>query len=74
MRLADIERANSLMTKRQSLENDATLAATSGLGVTIQGRYQDEAMLDAVRRSVVNEFNRRIAEVDEELRSLGVEV
>ncbi|MBA1157771.1 hypothetical protein [Microvirga mediterraneensis] len=62
------------MNKRHDLENDATLAATSGLGVTIQGRYQDEAMLDAVRRSVVNEFNRRIAEVDEELRSLGVEV
>ncbi|MCW3837826.1 hypothetical protein ACFQ1E_17410 [Sphingomonas canadensis] len=43
-------------------------------GVTIAGRYQDDAMIAAVRPVIVAELDRRIAELDEDLRGLGVVV
>lgn len=42
--------------------------------VTIGGRYQDEEVDEAIRPVVVAILNRRIAEIDEDLRSLGVVV
>lgn len=41
-------------------------------GVTIDGVYQDDTMIEQVRGAVVAELNRRIAELDDDLVALGV--
>lgn len=44
------------------------------LGVTIDGRYQDDEMVAAVRPVIVAALDHRIAELDEDLESYGVQI
>lgn len=44
------------------------------IGVTIDGTSQGEVMVQLVRGTVRDELTRRIAEIDEDLRALGVDV
>lgn len=42
--------------------------------VSISGQPQDHAMAEATRGAVLAELDRRIAEIDEDLAAIGVEV
>lgn len=48
------------------------LESGSGLGVTIQSTYQDNAFLEAIRPHAVAELDRRIEEKKKKLFDLGV--
>lgn len=48
------------------------LESGSGLGVTIQSTYQDNAFLEAIRPHAVAELDRRIEEKKKKLSVLGV--
>lgn len=48
------------------------LESGSGLGVTIQSTYQDNAFLEAIRPHAVTELDRRIQQKIEALAKLGV--
>lgn len=70
---SDFATAEQLNAKRKGLVSDWHLATTS-LGVTLQGRYQDDVILDCCRPAVQAELQRRIAEVDTQLTALGVDM
>jgi hypothetical protein len=46
----------------------------SKFGVMIDGRYQDDEIIEAARPAIVAVLNRRIAELDEDLLAMGVVV
>lgn len=50
----------------------AILKGGSGLGVTIQSTYQDNAFLEAIRPHAVTELDRRIEEKKAVLVNLGL--
>lgn len=64
------------MTVRDKLieQIGAVETAERGLGVTIHGIYQDEAMLAVVRPVVLTELRARLASIDRDLVSYGVEL
>lgn len=75
MRLQDLWQVNLLQTRL--LEKRAQLALVvdgTGLGVTIQSTYQPAEVIEAVRPVVVAHLNATIAEIEAQLRTLGVEV
>lgn len=75
MKLVDLWRVNGVEREHRQLVADRRLIASGkGLGVTIQSKYQDEALIEAVRASVVAELDRRIAEAEAELVALGVQL
>ncbi|WP_354691031.1 hypothetical protein [Phytobacter sp. RSE-02] len=48
------------------------IAGGAGLGITIQSTYQDDTFIENIRPYVLDELDRRIAEKNELLESLGV--
>ena len=74
MKLEDIQQAKLLDDQRRELAFKITLVRGNGLGVTIQGTYQDAEMLAAVRGRVVSVLEARIAGIDDELRAIGVDI
>lgn len=74
MKLEDIQQAKMLDDRRRELAFKITLVRGNGLGVTIQGNYQDNEILDAVREHVVAVLESRIDGIDDELRAIGVDI
>lgn len=78
MELKDFDKAAEYVQRRRNLERDIELASATGfkkdspLGVTIQGRYQDPALVDAVRDSVLLVLERRLRDIDNDLMAFGV--
>lgn len=69
MKLANIHIVSRCADARARLIHDRDHAK---FGVTIDGKYQDDAIVAAVRPIVVAEIDRRIAELDADLAALGV--
>lgn len=75
MKLQDIHQATSLATERRLLTTSIQrISEGHDLGVTINGRYQSDAMLDAVRPSVLSHLQQLVDAIDAQLSALGVEV
>lgn len=79
MKLDNIELAKRLMDERAALilSHDAVNENTSGhqyLGITLQGRYQDEDFIAAVKPAVMSELRRRMNLIESKLKQLGVEI
>lgn len=75
MKLQDIHQATSLATERGLLTTSIrSISQGHDLGVTINGRYQSDAMLDAVRPSVLAHLQQLVDAIDAQLSALGVEV
>ncbi|MPS30544.1 MAG: hypothetical protein E2576_14530 [Alcaligenaceae bacterium] len=74
MKLNDIQQAKLLDDQRRELAFKITLVRGNGLGITIQGNYQDDEILDAVREHVVAVLESRIDRIDDDLRAIGVDV
>lgn len=73
MNINNVNAASILCEQLRELEAQyANVARGEGLGVTIQSRYQDDAFVNAVRRSVTGELSRRIGAVKHHLAALGV--
>ncbi|MGS8471652.1 hypothetical protein [Escherichia coli] len=73
MNIHNVNAASILCEQLKELEGQYSLVARGeGVGVTIQSRYQDDAFVNAVRRSVTGELSRRIGEVKHQLAELGV--
>lgn len=77
MRLSDFATVRDLMQKRSALclQRD-NIEADQGrgiLGVTIQGVYQDEELVDRIRPAVLDTLANRIAAIDDKLAALGVD-
>jgi hypothetical protein len=71
VKLEDFDAVKQLKMRVDELERDK-FYCEKGLGVTIQGRYQDDEIIDAVRPVVVAVLDRRIADCYAALRNLGV--
>lgn len=74
MKLSDQQSVQILVNERKELVSSMELVKGNGLGVTIQGRYQDDTMLDRARPSVLAELQRRINVIDNNLTDYGVEI
>lgn len=74
MKLSDALKVNTLVGQRRELSRALERARGDGLGVTIEGRYQDDDMKAAVRDAVVDELRRRIHLIDRELTTLSVTI
>lgn len=76
MKIEDYEKVRRLHDEIASLDKDLAYVngGGNGLGVTIQGRYQDDEIVDQVRPVVAGILT--VAKIDRllKLRSLGVEV
>jgi hypothetical protein len=79
MKITDFDEVKGLMEKHRQLRLSYDFIAegdsnNSKFGITIFGRYQDDAMIDACRRPALMEMLRRIDEVEAQLTRLGVNV
>jgi hypothetical protein len=79
MKLSDFENLNKLVLIRNGLKEKIDIVSNNGkypngLGVTIQGSYQDSYILDVVRPVVLDQLNERLRLVDEQIIALGVNV
>lgn len=74
MKIEDFNEVRRLHEQVASLDLSITLVETNGLGVTIQGRYQDDHILNPVRPVVVAVLKRERAKRHQALRELGVDV
>lgn len=76
MKTSDFRTVLALMSSRSALLTDIAHAedGKGGLGVTLQGRYQDDDLLDRVRPVVLRVLSDRLSDVNKELLALGVEV
>lgn len=73
MNYSDIGKVHSLKCKVDDLLYARNMiTGGSGLGVTIQSTYQDDEFVNNVRQPVIDELNRRIEKLKEELSDLGV--
>ena len=73
MNIHNVNAASILCEKLKELEGQYSLVARGeGLGITIQSRYQDDALVNAVRSSVTGELSRRIGAVKHQLTELGI--
>ena len=73
MNINNVNAASVLCEQLKEIEGQHSLVARGeGLGITIQSRYQDDAFVDAVRRSVTGELSRRIGAVKHQLAELGI--
>ena len=76
MKYEDYEKVRRLHDEIASLDKDLAYVngGGNGLGVTIQGRYQDDEIVDQVRPVVAGILT--VAKIDRllKLRSLGIEV
>lgn len=71
MRFADLDRAASRARDLRDLERDRD---TGRFGVTVNGRYQDDTMLEVVQGAIKAELQRRIDALAAELADMGVEL
>lgn len=77
MNIDDFYDVQSLVHARQQLLSDRDLVAEHGrkyLGVTIQGKYQDQELVSAVRTDVLRVIDERVHGLNLKLIDLGVEV
>lgn len=76
MKIEDYEKVRRLHDEIASLDKDLAYVngGGNGLGVTIQGRYQDDEVVDQVRPVVVGILQRAKAERVLALRELGVDI
>ncbi len=74
MKIEDYDKVRRLHDEIASLDKDLAYVNSNGLGVTIQGRYQDDPIVDQVRPVVAGIL--QVAKIDRllQLRRLGVEV
>lgn len=72
MKLEDFGKVHALAKRRAELKGQVELVEGKGLGVTIQGRYQDDDMVDVARPCILNELQGRIDDIERELIALGV--
>lgn len=74
MKLSDIEEAAMLHSALQDLQRQIELIESGvSLGVTIEGRYQDDKFVDFVRPKAVEGLKVRKAIILNNLQKLGVE-
>jgi hypothetical protein len=75
MKLSDFSELTRVMKRRGDLMRSRDIAfERGGIGVTIHGTYQDDEMIEAVKGSVVAEFDRRIAILNEEIVAFDIEI
>lgn len=78
MHISDFDKVDGLVRERKALIGTRLLImGTKGqqyVGVTFQGKYQDDEMCDAVRPVVLNVLASRIAACESELFALGVKI
>lgn len=74
VKISDIPKAlklfderNELLSKIERIEN------TNALGVTIQGTYQDDTILDPIRPIVVKLLQVKVKVIDDKLAEMGFE-
>lgn len=72
MKLSEFEQAKEVHTRLTNLDADIRHASGEGLGVTLQGRYQDNDFLEEVREAIVGVLLQRRQAIIDELRELGV--
>ncbi|EPL3985341.1 hypothetical protein ACRRAR_25600 [Citrobacter freundii] len=73
MNVENLSNAYYIFNEMKELQRQkGMLESGSGLGVTIQSTYQDNAFLDAIRPHAVTELDRRIQQKIEALAKLGV--
>lgn len=73
MKIKDWREVESLVQQHEALEKDFQLIATGhGLGVTIQGKYQDDDMVKKVLGIVMSELLARKRDISNKLLHLGV--
>lgn len=71
MHYSKVDAASYTLRQMRDLEHDRDGAK---FGVTIGGRYQDEAMLAAVNGAIVAELQRRIDALKAKLVEMGVDI
>ena len=74
MRLQNLNTVNQIVREINELKNDLEHVTGKGLGVTFQGRYQNEEILSLVRPHIVAFLNKEIAKRNNDLKQLGVEL
>lgn len=74
MKYTDLRKANFLNEKLKDLVSQKEMVerVQEGLGITVQGKYQDLEFVNVVRPHVVAELVRRCEEVKKEIKQLGV--
>lgn len=70
MKIADYDLVGALLAARHALEHKRVHGR---LALTIDGLVQDGELVECIRRSVEAELYRRRDNLDEQLRSLGVD-
>jgi hypothetical protein len=71
VKLEDFDAVKQLKMRVDELERDK-FYCEKGLGVTIQGRYQSDEIIDATRPIVLAKLDEKIADCYAALRNLGV--
>lgn len=75
MKLSDMHEANKLIDQLNRLKDRHIAINTPGrLGVTFDGRYQDESVLVEVIPVLTKQVNKEIWAVQEKLRQMGITV
>lgn len=74
----NVLRAHDLLRDRAHHLKRLTIArgydrSVGNLGITLQGRYQDDEFVDLIRPHVCKVILNQIHEIDRQLRELGVE-
>lgn len=69
MDLAKLRMVNVAASERQQLLNDIE---TGKFGVTINGKYQDDVIVELARGIVVGELRARVRCIEDDLRQYGV--
>ncbi|MEI2606162.1 hypothetical protein V8O11_20485 [Erwinia aphidicola] len=73
MDIKNLGAAYSIKQRLDELRRQRDLISTGkGLGVTIQSTYQDDDFIAAIIPHAASELERRIAEKQKEMESLGV--
>lgn len=75
MRLTDLWEVNDLERRRDKLiAQRVKVIAGEWLGVTIQGTYQDDDMVEFTRPAVIHVLNDRITAIEVRLVELGLTI
>lgn len=77
MKYEDLDKAEQLRREIVALDADIAIAndrSQGYLGVTLSGRYQDDAMVNAVRDAVLGTLQVRKIEKQQALQKLGVKI
>lgn len=78
MNIKELTRVNNLTEDRARMLTELDwIGRTQGhqyIGVTFQGKYQDDAMCDAIRGKVMTVLRERIINIENDLTALGVTV